>query len=333
MQPVPTEVSAPPAMDPAALADWLRAQDLEVRGPLRLARLGDGRSNLTYAVTDEAGRRWVARRPPLGELLASAHDVAREGYVLAALRSTDVPVPAIIGLCEDERVAAAPVLVMTMVDGATAAEPADRADLGAPVRHEIGRSAAATLAAVHDVDVAAVELDGLSSRAPYAPRQLRRWTRQWEESRLRDLPALDRLTGWLQANLPVQRETRLLHGDYHLGNLLVDRSSGRLCAVLDWELSTLGDPLADVGSMLGYWPDPDPASDAGLPDRRAMAELYARASGRDLADLTYWYVLGLWKIAIIAEGIRRRAGAASPLSAEFVETTVERAHAATSTGI
>ncbi|MCE0765985.1 phosphotransferase family protein [Pseudonocardia kujensis] len=332
MHSVPTEVSAPPALDPSALAVWLRAQDLDVRGTLRLIRLGDGRSNLTYTVEDEAGQRWVARRPPLGELLASAHDVAREGYVLAALQPTAVPVPEILGLCEDERVASAPVLVMTMVDGATVQEPSDRADLDASIRHEIGRSAAAGLAAVHDVDVAAVELDGLSSHAPYAPRQLRRWSRQWEQSRLRALPALERLTGWLQGNLPVQRETRLLHGDYHLGNLLVDRSSGRLTAVLDWELSTLGDPLADVGSMLGYWPEPD-ASDAVLPDRRTMAELYARASGHDLADLTYWYVLGLWKIAIIAEGIRRRAGAASPLTAEFVETTVERAHAAISTGI
>ena len=337
-------------VDPSTLRDWMSDRGIAVSGALRLRRLGDGRSNLTFAVVDDAGRQWVIRRPPLGKLLASAHDVGREGRVLTALASTEVPVPTVLGLCDDAGVASAPVLVMSMIEGSPAHELADHSQLGPAIGEELGRSIVGALAGIHRVDVATIGLADLSSHAPYAPRQLRRWSRQWEESKLRDMPALDRLSRWLEEHIPSQSETTLLHGDYHLGNLLVDRQTGHLRAVLDWELSTLGDPLADVGTMLGYWPEPDAdgagvttphsASATGLPDRRKMAELYAESSGRDLADVTFWYVLGLWKIAIIIEGVRRRAreapspdrGAALP-SADFVDKTIDRAWAATLTGI
>ncbi|EME22651.1 aminoglycoside phosphotransferase [Rhodococcus triatomae BKS 15-14] len=316
-------------------------------GPLSLRRLGDGRSNLTFAVSDRTGRRWVARRPPLGKLLASAHDVVREGRILSALASTEVPVPAVLGVCEDARVASAPVLVMTMIEGLPAHV---HSDLEPTLGDRLGRSIAEGLAGIHRVDIASAGLGTLSSQAPYAHRQIRRWSRQWEESKLREVPALDRMTKWLNENTPLNGETRLLHGDYHLGNLLVDPRSGELRAILDWELSTLGDPLADVGTMLGYWPESDSLRTAdpssresgalGLPDRRRMAELYAESSGRNLDDVKFWYVLGLWKIAIIIEGVRRRAREVpssfndSPVpTQDFVDKSIDRAWTAVASGI
>lgn len=270
------------ALDLAVLAALLHADGVDANGPLVATRIGLGQSNLTYLLHDDAGSRWIARRPPRGHLLASAHDVLREHRILQALTSTDVPVPRVLGEYTDDRLAEASVVLMEYVDGLVV----DRADVAAALRKDvrgaIGLSLARTLPTVHRVDVDAVGLGDLASRRPYAARQLKRWALQWEQSKTRELPALDSLTELLRRRMPVQRETSLVHGDFHMRNVILDPSGTAVRAVLDWELSTLGDPSADVGSLLAYWPEP---SDGPTPDVRCVdlaRLLKPRRVGRDV---------------------------------------------------
>ncbi|MFW0793189.1 phosphotransferase family protein [Gordonia sp. CPCC 205515] len=298
-----------------ALVGWLSTVGVHPTGEISCTRVGFGQSNLTYIVTDESGQRWVLRRPPSGHLLASAHDVAREARILSALADTDVPVPTIYGVCTDETISPVPIVAMEHVSGAVMTDPSAAEPLSHEIRHAIGMSMTDTLAHIHAVDLGAVGLDDLASQKPYAPRQLKRWTAQWENSKTRESPELEALTKRLADNIPEQRETTLVHGDFHIRNVMVDPSTGSVIAALDWELSTLGDPLADIGSTLAYWPertdarllgDPVEVMD-GFPGRSEMAASYLEKTGRDAQALHYWHALGLWKIAIIIEGILRRA--------------------------
>jgi aminoglycoside phosphotransferase (APT) family kinase protein len=311
------------ALDVTALGYWLRR--FQVAEPLTATRIGLGQSNLTYLVTDAAGRRLVARRPPLGHLLASAHDVAREHRILTALGKTDVPVPGVLGLCRNTAVADVPVLIVEHVEGLVVDRMETAAEMSPALRRAVGLELGRVLADLHAVDPAAVGLLDLASHSPYAQRQLKRWSRQWADSRTRDLPDLDRLTALLHDRIPLPGDLVLVHGDFHLVNLIVDPSWGVVRAVLDWELSTLGDPLADLGSLLAYWQEPDDpplglfnaSRLPGFPSRAEVTAVYAERSGRDLAALPFWHVLGLWKVAIILEGVYRRAqdepaNAASP---------------------
>lgn len=303
------------ALDPAALGIFLEMQGITVTGAISAKRIGLGQSNLTYELSDEAGNRWVARRPPLGNLLASAHDVTREHKILSALAGTPVPTPGVVALVEDPAVCDAPVLVVEYVDGLVVDRMTATEALTHEQRHEIGLELARVLARLHAVDLDAVGLSDLASHSPYAQRQLKRWSRQWDASRTRDLPTLDRLTAWLQDNVPADTSLAVVHGDLHVRNVIVDPVTAGVRATLDWELSTLGDPFADLGTTLAYWPEPsDPPSGLfeaskldGFATRQEIAETYAAESGRDLGALTFWEVLGMWKIAIIAEGVRRRA--------------------------
>jgi aminoglycoside phosphotransferase (APT) family kinase protein len=298
----------------AAVEAWILGLGLGARAPLRFARTGSGKSNLTYLVTDAVGARWILRRPPVGLLLASAHDVAREHRILRALEPTAVPAPAVLGFTEDPAVSDAPLLLMTFVDGIVIDETvAER--LEPHTRARLGRSLARTLARVHEVDLRVTGLDGLASHKPYAARQLNRWRRQWQDARTRELPAVEVLAGRLAAAIPEQRELTLVHGDYHLLNVIAAPGGEEIHAVLDWELCTLGDPLADLGGLLAYWPQAGDVTDGvfaapclpGFPSRAELAEGYAAETGRDLSALAFWHALGLWKIAIICEGVRRRA--------------------------
>ena len=335
--PVPSPVAGSD-VDDGWLEEWLAVEVGDPEGSLAVGRIGQGYSNLTYGVSDATGRRWVLRRPPPGELLASAHDVVREARIMAALAVTDVPVPAILGVRNDS--GGVPWVLMEHVDGQVIDSMAAGQDLDEAHRRTIGLSMARTLARVHAVDIDEIGLGDLASRSPYAARQMRRWTRQWEASRTRPLPELDRLTDRLAAAVPEQVELGLVHGDFHIKNVIA--REGQVAAVLDWELATLGDPLADVGTLLAYWPHAGElaAGDAtsvstlpGYPTREELLQEYAEASGRDVSAVGFWHVLGIWKVAIIAEGVLRRAldhpGARSLAgipSAEDVESLVDYAH-------
>ncbi|GAA2264493.1 phosphotransferase family protein [Actinomadura luteofluorescens] len=298
-------------VDLDAVARRLSELGTEVAPPLTGHRVGLGQSNLTYRIEDAGGRCWVLRRPPIGHLLESAHDVAREYRILGALAGTDVPVPHVLGLVGD----GADQLVMEYVDGLVI----DRMDAAAFLPHQVragvGPSLARTLAALHAVDVEEAGLLDLASHRPYAERQLRRWERQLDGSRTRELPDLDRLTTRLLRCVPEQRELVLVHGDLHIRNVICSPWTGEVRAVLDWELSTLGDPLADLGTLLAYWwqegeaPPGFFAASAldGFAGRDELVATYLDATGRDRAALGFWHVLAMWKIAIIAEGIRHRA--------------------------
>ncbi|TQK42405.1 aminoglycoside phosphotransferase (APT) family kinase protein [Streptomyces sp. SLBN-118] len=303
-------------IDAGAVNRWFRTLGVDFAGPLTYDRIGLGQSNLTYLVRDREGRRWVLRRPPLGHRLESAHDVAREARILTALEGTAVPTPRVLGLTDDPLVTDVPLLLMEFVDGQVADRMSVARSLTPERRRAIGMSLPRTLAKIHAVELEATGLTGLASHKPYAQRQLKRWSVQWEKSRTRELPALEDLTRRLAAAVPEQRELTLVHGDFHLRNVITSHDNGEVTAVLDWELSTLGDPLADMGSLLAYWPEPgeeetggDFAASAleGFPDRAELAQAYLAETGRDPAALTFWHVLGLWKVAVIAEGVMRRA--------------------------
>lgn len=301
-------------INPTEVAEWIKQLGITFTAPLTFERIGLGQSNLTYLVCDAQARKWVLRRPPLGDLLASAHDVAREARILSALEDTPVPTPRVYGLSRDA--AGVPLLLMEFVDGLVVDRMPIAESLTPQRRREIGLSMPTTLAKIHAVDLEKAGLDDLASHKPYAQRQLKRWAGQWEQSKTRELPDLDDLTRRLIAAAPQQQELTLVHGDFHLRNVITSHTTGEVIGVLDWELSTLGDPLADMGSLLAYWPQPGEEDIAGgfaatalegFPDRAEMARVYLAQTGRDAATLKYWHALGLWKIAVIAEGVMRRA--------------------------
>lgn len=313
-------MSALPGIDAAALARYFAA---EVEGgdvPLRFAFLSGGRSNLTVRV-DGGGRSWVLRRPPLGPVLPTAHDMAREHRVLTALRDTGVPVPRTRALCTDVSVIGAPFYVMDYAKGVVIEEelPAGYAEAPAE-RRRIGPALMRTLAALHAIDWRAVGLEGFGRPDGYLARQVKRWGEQWQRSKTGELPLVDELLRRLTDALPASPPATLVHGDYRLGNLALDPADpGRVAAIFDWEMATLGDPLADVGYTLVYWGEPEDAPGSRGPGRYASvtaapgfhrrAELvaeYARASGRDVTSVDFYEVLALTKLAVISEGAYAR---------------------------
>jgi aminoglycoside phosphotransferase (APT) family kinase protein len=306
-----------PGVDHAGLTRWLSTVLRDATPPLEFQRIGVGQSNLTYVVSDAAQRRWVLRRPPVGNLLHSAHDVLREARILAALAPTEVPVPRIFGVRQAGEVGDGPLVLMEFVDGLVISDAAASRTLPARARHRAGIAVAETLGQIHAVNLEAAHLADLASHSPYAQRQLKRWSGQWEQSKTRELPGLDLLTDRLRAAIPPPRELSLVHGDLHLRNIVVSATRGDVLAALDWELSTLGDPIADLGTTLAYWPEQDELILpefralllAGYPRRADLVERYCVTTGRDVTDaeLGFWHALALWKIAIIAEGILRRA--------------------------
>ena len=233
----------------------------------------------------------MLRRPPLGHVLATAHDMAREFRIIAAVGTTAVPVPPALGLCTDVDVNGAPFYVMGHVEGVVLDSPEKAALLDPATRGKASEDLIDVLADLHDVDVDAVGLGDLAKREGYIERQLKRWTTQWANSKTRELPAIDEVAERLAARLPVQRGAVIAHGDYRFGNCLTDPDVGRIAAVLDWELCTLGDPLADVGYLGVYWTDPgsstgrhnDPSGAEGFPTYAELLERYAARTGRDLS--------------------------------------------------
>ncbi|MGZ4559322.1 MAG: phosphotransferase family protein, partial [Mycobacteriaceae bacterium] len=319
-------------LNPDAVTRWIDSLGIDFSGPLNFERIGLGQSNLTFLVRDQQDRKWVLRRPPLGHLLASAHDVAREARILSALEDTAVPTPRVYGLCEDPEISDVPLLLMEFVDGQVVDRMSAAEALTPQRRREIGVSLPDTLVKIHAVDLEATGLTSLASHKPYAQRQLKRWGAQWEYSKTRELPDLDDLTRRLVAAAPEQRELTLVHGDFHLRNVITSVENGEVIAALDWELCTLGEPLADIGTLLAYWPEPGETTGGdfaastleGFPSRAELAGIYLEKTGRDPAALKFWHALGLWKVAVIAEGVMRRAMDEPQNAAESGTPTVER---------
>jgi aminoglycoside phosphotransferase (APT) family kinase protein len=296
-------MSGPIGLDLEKLASYMDS------GPLSGELIAGGKSNLTYKV--RAGERtWIVRRPPLGHVLATAHDMAREHRIITALRSTAVPVPHTIALCTDESVIGAPFYVMEFVEGAIYRTAVESAALGRERLEKITDSLTDVLARLHAVEPESVGLHDFGRPDGYMQRQLTRWRKQLDASRSRELPGIDELHARLDKDIPAAKQVGIVHGDYRLDNVIVEND--RVRAVLDWEMSTLGDQLADLGLMLMYWErltkgdglfgDP-PAGDWYPTD---LAEKYARASGADLSRLNWYEAFANFKLAVIAEGIHFR---------------------------
>jgi aminoglycoside phosphotransferase (APT) family kinase protein len=316
---------SPGGLDPDRLGDWL-AQHCGLVPPVAVTPVAGGRSNLTSIVTDRHGRRVVVRRPPLSGVLASAHDVVREGTIMAALAPTAVPVPEVLG-SEGPAFIGAPFLVMAHVDGTVVRDESAAAAITPSQRHALGVASARTLAAVHSVDVDAVGLGGLARRDGYLARQLARWAGQLERGSDRPLQMLEEVARRLGAALPEQDGVALVHGDFRLDNLIVDTDAGSVLAVLDWELATLGDPLADLGTLVAYWGVPAgsdgrpatvllpglPTALPGFPGPGELVAAYADVRGIApdvLAERLRPYLAFAWfRIACILEGVRVRTAA------------------------
>src|SRR5690606_19172968 len=249
-------------------------------------------------------------RPPLKQVLATAHDMGREHKIISALAPTDVPVAPAVGLCTDESVNGAPFYVMDFVDGTVVRDLATAKAMTEAQRRTAGESTIDVLARIHAVDVDAVGLGDLGKREDYIARQLKRWYSQFEKSKTRDLPVVDEVHDLLKGAIPEQGPAAIVHGDYRLDNCMVG-DDGQVVAVLDWEICTLGDPLADVGLLLVYSPDADGASATGVPaatslpgfpSQQEMLDRYQDISGRDLTHIDFYVAFGYWKLACILEG-------------------------------
>jgi aminoglycoside phosphotransferase (APT) family kinase protein len=346
-----TSDGVPGVEDAAALARWLSESGVAGGELGGVELIAGGRSNLTYRL-DVGGSRLVLRRPPLGHVLPTAHDMSREFRVLTALHGTDIPVPAPLAICADPDVIGAPFYVMEYVDGLVLRTREDGEQLTPGQGRELSERLAGMLAAIHAVDIDATGLAGFGRPDGYLARQLARWQRQWELSQTRELPDYDRLVERLTAGLPEGGDHALVHGDFRLDNMLVSLGQPpAIEAVVDWEMSTLGDPLADLGLTLIYWADPDDeewldinvgasvTARPGFLSRAELAHRYAELTGRDLSGIGYYMAFGCFKLAVVLEGIHARflqnktVGEGFEREGPAVPVLISRAHQMLDTGL
>jgi aminoglycoside phosphotransferase (APT) family kinase protein len=331
-----TVTGSPPGIpSPVRLEGWLN--DAVGGEPAELADvqlIAGGRSNLTYRLVVSApsgSRSLVLRRPPLGHVLPTAHDMSREYRVLSALAGTRVPVAQPVAFCDDAEIIGAPFYLMEYVPGSVIRTRQDAEVLTEPQARDLSEGLADMLAAIHGVDVKAVGLSDLGRGTGYLRRQLDRWQRQWELSVTREVPGYPELVARLTDRLPAEGETTLVHGDFRLDNVLVTVDPRpRITAVVDWEMATLGDPLADLGLTLVYWTDPgedgwlnqaaeapesaaltrgvstDATASPGFLSRAEFAAGYAERTGRDISRIGYYVAFGYFKLAVVLEGINAR---------------------------
>ncbi len=301
----------------APVTEWLEAHVEGLKPPFHFSLIAGGHSNLTYKVDDAAGRSIVLRRPPTGAVLATAHDMAREHKIISAVAKSDVPVPTALGLCQDESVNDAPFYLMDYIEGTVLNDAnVTKETLDEAARATLSEHTAEVLAALHMIEPADIGLGDLGKREDYIARQLKRWKGQWEKSKTRELPAMDEVFDGLSKLIPEQRGAGIVHGDYRLGNMLVSRE-GRILAVLDWELCTLGDTLADLGYLLNNWFQPGddsldgtaafgPTSVGGFSTREGLVERYATLTGRQVDSIDYYRAFQYWRISAIVEGVLAR---------------------------
>ncbi len=307
-------------------------------GEPEIEPIGDGHSNVTYAV-ERGGARFVIRRPPRGPLPPSAHDVLREARVLKALEGR-ARVPEVLAVCADPTVIGAPFYVMERVDGhvVTSDLPAELADESD--RRRMGEQLVDALVEIHAVDWEAAGLEGFGKPTGYLERQLRRFLGLWEINRTRDIPAVESVGMWLSQNLPQSGPATIVHGDYRLGNtMFAPRSPAQLVAVFDWEMATIGDPLADLGYLCTLWIDRDDpplglfelnaiTRQPGFPTRAELVSRYEERSGRPMTDIRWYQTLALWKSIVFMEGNYKRAVSGTtddPFLAQFGEGVIELA--------
>ena len=303
-------------IDAAKVTAWFSEKVPGAAPPLEFELIAGGRSNLTFKVTDAAGHAWALRRPPTGHVLPTAHDMGREHRIISALSAhTDVPVATPVGFCDDNAVNGAPFYVMDFVEGHIVRDVASAKVLGEAQRGVASDDLVDVLVKIHDVDVDAVGLGDLGRREGYIERQLKRWYTQYEKSKMgAEIALIDEMHDRLLAAVPEQQGSTIVHGDYRLDNTMLG-DDGKVRAVLDWEICTLGDPLADVGLLLVYWTDPgDPGSALlgaptvldGFLRRDDIAGRYASRSGRDLSQIGFYVAFGYWKLACILQGVYER---------------------------
>ncbi len=313
---------------------WFADNVSGTSAPLEFSLIAGGHSNLTFKVTDAGGREFVLRRPPLGQVLASAHDMSREHRIISALEPTDVPVPHTRGLCSDESVNGTPFYVMDFVEGIVVRTHTDAEKLDESARRRAGESLIDVMAAIHAADVDAIGLGDLGKKEDYIPRQLKRWYGQFQKSDSQvegglGLHGIDRVHDELASRVPRQQKASIVHGDYRLDNCMVN-DSGEVIAVLDWEICTLGDPMADLGLLCVYWTDPgedailpqaSSTASAGFPTQAELVQRYAAATELDLSELGYYVAFGYWKLACIIAGVYARyaGGAMGDVPAAQVE--------------
>jgi aminoglycoside phosphotransferase (APT) family kinase protein len=319
---------------------WFEQNIQGVTPPLQFELVAGGRSNLTFKVTDAKGAAYCLRRPPVSHVLPTAHDMNREHRIIAAVGPAGIPVPKALGFCGDESVNQRPFYVMEYVEGhvlrdATIAEKV----FDEKQRRSVGLDIADVLADIHAVDVDAVGLGDLGRKEGYIARQLKRWYSQFQSSAAlgnRSVPLVDELHDFLSARIPDQGPAAIVHGDYRLDNCMAG-DNAKVKAVLDWEICTLGDPLADVGLLMVYWADQGDANPAlgvaptalpGFPTKAEVRARYAERSGRDVSHLEFYIAFGYWKLACILEGVYSRyvggAGGGDRSGFETMGAQVER---------
>lgn len=306
------------AVPEAALIRWLRAAvpDIPVDGGIGVARISGGHSNMTYRVTDATGGTWALRRPPMGMVLATAHDMGREWRFISALAPTPVPVAPPVAFCADASVLGAQFYLMGFVDGEVLGDATSGHLVAPQARAAVGHSLVDVLADLHAVDPDAVGLGDLRRGGGYLDRQLRRWDRQVHESSVPDLATVEAAHAKLveRAATLAPSDVRIAHGDYRAGNVAVG-PDGLVRAVFDWELATLGDPLADLGWLIASWgrardtvaPSlPGPNQAGGYPSGDELVARYAERSGRDVDDLDFYVAFARWRSACIMAGVHSR---------------------------
>ena len=300
------------------MTKWFTANVPEVTTPLTFTLIAGGRSNLTFRVEDAEGQAWVLRRPPIHHVLPTAHDMVREHRLMSSLGPTGIPVPKTIGLCTDEEVNERPFYVMEFVEGHIVRDTieAEKA-FDVATRGSIGRHVAETLSALHAVDPDSVGLGDLGRRDGYIERQLKRWSGQYAQMSMEGVDhggLVERVGEELARRVPPQQRTAIVHGDYRLDNVVLN-DLGEVRAILDWELCTLGDPLADVGLLMDYWTDPgdstsvllfSPTTAPGFSTRAQILEHYAHVSDLDLTSIGFYCAFGYWKLACILQGVYAR---------------------------
>jgi aminoglycoside phosphotransferase (APT) family kinase protein len=308
----------PEGINVASVTEWFVAHVPDVVTPLTFTLIAGGRSNLTFRVDDAAGHAWALRRPPVHHVLPTAHDMVREHRLMHSLGPVGIPVPGTVGLCTDEAVNERPFFVMEFVVGhIVRSAPEAEAAFDVPTRRAVGDHMADTLVALHAVIPDAVGLGDLGRHEGYIERQIKRWSGQYAQMQVEGVDhggLVERVGDELGRRVPKQQRTSVVHGDYRMDNVVLN-DAGEVRAILDWEICTLGDPLADLGLLMVYWADPDdqmavlglsPTTAPGFSTRAQVMERYAASSDLDLSGIGYYTAFGYWKLACILQGVYAR---------------------------